>query len=44
LIESASTSMLNAKASTLWISVMRRISREVACTSDTCEVMPITYE
>lgn len=43
LMDSASTSMLKAKALTLCTSVRWRILREVTTTSDTCEVMPTTW-
>ena len=43
LMLSAKISMLKPNDSTLWTNVRRRISREVTCTSDTCEVMPTTW-
>jgi len=44
LIKSARMMVLNPKASTLCRSASRRIRREVICTSETWQVMPITNE
>ena len=44
LTVSASTTRLKKNAKTPCIDTMRRIAFEVICTSDTCEVMPMTSE
>jgi len=44
LISSARMSVLNPNERTLWARVMRRIRRDVICTSETWQVMPTTKE